>query len=727
MMISLSQELWLAAALSVLMLGGVAWVAILRRRLRLHTGTIREWLRREAALRKQYSDLFENSTDAIYTHDLELSITSFNRAAELLTGYNRDEILAKKITDLLTPESAQRATEMLCRKLNGHEPTTYEVELVAKDGHRIPVEVSTSLIEEEGRIAGIQGAARDISERKRTEEEWRQAKEVAEAASRAKSEFLANVSHEIRTPLNGVIGMTQLLLETRPTEEQREYLAAIEASAASLLRVIEDILDFSKIEARKLDLEAVEFSLHDTLRDAVKSLAFQAQQKGLELRLEVPPGLPALFQGDPARLRQVILNLLGNAIKFTDHGVVVLSVEKQSENLDEFSFHFSVRDTGIGVPPEKQQAVFEPFVQADGSYSRRFSGTGLGLAICSKLVGMMDGRIWLESEVNKGSTFHFTAGFRRLPPRLENALPSDFQHLRRTELLPVRPAPAPNGRSLRILLVEDNEVNRIMVSRTLEKNGHRVVAASDGGQAVATVRRSRCGAFDLILLDVQMPGMDGFETTAAIRAHELLSGGRVPIIALTACAMPGDRELRLAAGMDGYLAKPLQNQQLLDLLREYGARPPETPGHSSGSLLHPETQPVEPGSEPLDERTLLDHVQGNRQLLNSLIEVYLRQSPSLLAAAQRAFEERNGQALARAAHSIKGSVGSFLARPSIQTAALLEAAAEQADFPRAQEALIILQDELERLDAALRSLSGPQDPQDDSHPLAAGCPEAGTF
>jgi hypothetical protein len=726
MMISLSQELWLAAALSVLMLGGVSWVAILRRRVRQHTGTIREWLRREAVLRKQYSDLFDNSTDTIYTHDLELSITSFNRAGELLTGYNRDEILAKKITDLLTPESAQRATEMYRRKLDGHQQTTYEVELVAKDGHRIPVEVSTSLIEEEGRIAGIQGAARDISERKRVEKEWRQAKEAAEAASRAKSEFLANVSHEIRTPLNGVIGMTQLLLETRPTEEQREYLVAIEASAVSLLKVIEDILDFSKIEARKLDLEAVEFSLHDTLREAVKSLAFQAQQKGLALRLEVLPGLPAFLQGDPARLRQVILNLLGNAIKFTEKGEVVLSVEKQSENLEEVSLHFSVRDTGIGVPTEKQQAIFEPFVQADGSHSRRFSGTGLGLAICSKLVSMMDGRIWLESEVNKGSTFHFTAGFRRLPPRLENVLPSDLQGLRRKESLPVPPVPAPNGRSLRILLVEDNEVNRIMVSRMLERHGHRVVAASDGGQAVATVRRSRCGAFDLILLDVQMPGIDGFETTAAIRAHELLSGGRAPIIALTACAMPGDRERCLDAGMDGYLAKPLQMHQLLDLLRDYGARPTETPWHPPDQLLHPETQPADPGPGPLDERTLLDHLEGNRQLLNSLIEVYLRQSPSLLAAAQRAFEERNGPALARAAHSLKGSVGSFLARSTIQTAALLEAAAEQADFPRAQESLAALQDELERLAATLRSLSGPQDTKDDPHPLGAGRPEAGT-
>ena len=865
MLTSPSQELWLTTTLCAFVLGGIVWVAILRRRVRQHTRTMHEWLRREAALRKQYSDLFENSTDAIYTHDLDLQVTSCNRAAELLTGYARSEMLAKKISDLLAPESLARVAEMLKLKMESHESTTYEVDLVAKNGRHIPVEVSTRLIEEDGRGVGVQGAARDISERKRVEEEWRQAKEAAEAANRAKSEFLANVSHEIRTPLNGVIGMTELALETPLDSEQREYLEAIQTSAGSLLKVIEDILDFSKIEARKLDLEAVEFRPRETLGEAVKSLAFQGQQKGLEVCLEICPGVPPLLQGDPARLRQVILNLLGNAIKFTEQGEVALVVDVQSEGPENVCLHFSVRDTGIGIPAEKHQTIFEPFVQVDGSRSRRFTGTGLGLAISSKLVKMMGGKIWLESEVDQGSAFHFTACFKRVLAPGEEACGPDLHGLRvlvvddnatsgrcleklvrqwkgapalcaegapallalararqqqrpfdlvlldasianpdgfavaeqirndralatatvmllggarqsadiarcreigvaayvgkpaleRELLEAVRAAsrqlreakveiaeyatPASSeagtgqsasgaaGRNLRVLLVEDNEVNRMLARRVLERHGQSVVVARNGREALAAVRQNRRGAFDLILLDVQMPGMDGFETTAAIRSHERLTGGRVPIIALTACAMQGDRERCLAAGMDGYLSKPMQVQELLDLLHEYQARQagtlepapacPPAPGGLPGAAPppvlaqaaargddYPESHPSGKSAEPLDGRALLEQLEGDGQLLNSLIDVYLRQSPSLVAIACRALQEKNGWELARVAHTIRGSAGSFIAHASVQTAARLEALAQQGEFERAAEALAALEEELERLAAALNSL-----------------------
>jgi PAS domain S-box-containing protein len=942
---------------------------------------MRELLRREAVVRKQFVDLFEDSTDAIYTHDLNYTITSCNRAAELLTGFTRDEMLTKKVSDLLTPGSLERATEMTRLKLQGCASTTYEIELVVKDGRRIPVEVSTRLIAEEGKVVGIQGAARDISERKkaqealraseqryrllfernmagvfrttldgryidcnqsfaqilgysspaevlrqgarelhfdvggrdallsrlkehkavtfyevclrrkdgsrvwvlensnlvesgngagpeieatviditerkRAEEEWRQAKEAAEAANRAKSEFLANVSHEIRTPLNGVVGMTELALETSLTAEQQEYLEAVKSSAGSLLSVINDVLDFSKIEARKLELDSVEFRLPETLGEALKPIAIRAQQKGLELCLELSPGVPEVLQGDPGRLRQVILNLLGNATKFTEQGEVVLTVEKQSEDLGNLCLHFSVRDTGIGIPPEKHQVIFEPFAQADGSTKRRFNGTGLGLTICARLVEMMGGKIWLESEMGKGSTFHFTACFRPSVPRRNEAPPPDLHgqqilvvddnptclrilgsQLRQWNAQPVlcgsgrealssldtakeqrrpfgvvlldarlpepdgsavaqrikndpdlakatvrllscssqgadmaqcqeagtpaylkkpvlpqelldvigrasgspresvveatvpgRPSQAKAGRKLQILLVEDNDVNRTLMTRLLKKRGHNVVAARSGREAVAAVAHAPRGPFDLILMDVQMPDMDGFETTAAIRAHESLTDGRVPIIAVTAYAMKGDRERCLVAGMDGYLSKPIQLQELSDLLRKYEVQPapaaevsiPQASGEcpaEEAELAPPWTEVSNPPEQgeceplhgergPVDRCALLDRFGGDAQLLSELIEIHLHQCPSLLTAAQRALQAKNGHELARVAHTIRGSAGNFLARSTVEIGERLEVFAEQGDFARAREAFSALEREMGRLDDALRALHG---------------------
>jgi PAS domain S-box-containing protein len=509
------------------------------------------------------------NNDGLWDWNARTNEVFFSPRWKQMLGYEDSEFTnsTEEWDKSVHPDDLERVQRELWDHLSRKTPYyRSEYRLRAKDGsYKWVLARAQALWDADGKPLRLVGSHTDINAFKVNEEELRRAKEDAETANRSKSEFLANMSHEIRTPMNGVLGMIELVLETALADDQREYLDMAKSSAQSLLLLLNDILDLSKIEAGRMELIHGVLSLRETTQEAARMLAVAARQKELQLCVQFDPGIPDLVVGDPLRLRQVICNLLGNAIKFTDHGEVTIRLEIESQTASRLDAHFLVSDTGIGIPEEQKMCIFEPFRQADGSITRRHEGTGLGLAICTRQVELMGGRLWVESQVGHGSVFHFTV------PLAPASLDADAPEIVSRDLakLATRVAPQAPSRMLQILLAEDNLVNQKLIAAVLHKQGHSVVVAENGDEVLVALDRQ---PFDLILMDVQMPHKDGLEATRAIRENEKSTGARIPIVALTAHAMKGDQEKCLDAGMDDYLTKPVNIAGLRAAIEKWANR-----------------------------------------------------------------------------------------------------------------------------------------------------------